>query len=42
MTSTVTSFAGLEAEFDFVGRIGYATMVTVDRRHRPRTRVPTG
>ncbi|AFT97976.1 pyridoxamine 5'-phosphate oxidase family protein [Nocardia brasiliensis] len=40
MTSTVTSFADLEAEFDdFVGRIGYATMVTVDRRNRPRTRV---
>ncbi|MGX1771811.1 hypothetical protein ACWIGW_06820 [Nocardia brasiliensis] len=40
MTSTVTSFTDLETEFDdFVGHIGYATMVTVDRRNRPRTRV---
>ncbi len=36
MTSTVTSFTDLETEFDdFVGRIGYATMVTVDRGTGP-------
>ncbi|MFG1790767.1 pyridoxamine 5'-phosphate oxidase family protein [Nocardia sp. NPDC049149] len=40
MTSKVSAFADLEAEFDqYVGRIGYATMVTVDRQNRPRTRV---
>ncbi|MEV6556965.1 pyridoxamine 5'-phosphate oxidase family protein [Nocardia sp. NPDC051756] len=40
MTSKVASFADLEPEFDrYVGQIGYATMVTVDRQHRPRTRV---
>ncbi|MFC7447569.1 pyridoxamine 5'-phosphate oxidase family protein [Rhodococcus daqingensis] len=36
----VTSFATLEEEFNaFVGSIVYATMVTVDRKGRPRTRV---
>ncbi|MFC9434333.1 pyridoxamine 5'-phosphate oxidase family protein [Nocardia sp. NPDC057030] len=40
MTSKVASFADLAPEFDrYVGQIGYATMVTVDRQHRPRTRV---
>ncbi|MFD4180091.1 pyridoxamine 5'-phosphate oxidase family protein [Rhodococcus sp. NPDC058514] len=36
----MTSFAELEEEFAaFVGSIVYATMVTVDRKGRPRTRV---
>ncbi|WP_378735306.1 pyridoxamine 5'-phosphate oxidase family protein [Nocardia brasiliensis] len=40
MTSKVASFADIEGEFNtFVGRINYATMVTVDQRNRPRTRV---
>ncbi|GAA3249559.1 hypothetical protein [Nonomuraea helvata] len=40
MTLTVTSFAEIESEFNaFVGAIAYATMVTVDAEHRPRTRV---
>ncbi|MFI9405602.1 pyridoxamine 5'-phosphate oxidase family protein [Nocardia sp. NPDC052316] len=40
MTSKVTAFADIEMEFDaYVGQIGYATMVTVDKQHRPRTRV---
>ncbi|MGK8511085.1 pyridoxamine 5'-phosphate oxidase family protein [Nocardia asiatica] len=40
MTQKVRSFAEIEAEFDaYVGRIVYATMVTVDKRNRPRTRV---
>lgn len=40
MTVKVTSFAAIEDEFNaFVGRIVYATMVTVDSKGRPRTRV---
>ncbi|MEU4344610.1 pyridoxamine 5'-phosphate oxidase family protein [Nocardia sp. NPDC023852] len=40
MTRKVGSFAEIEAEFNaFVGRIVYATMVTVDAQNRPRTRV---
>ncbi|MEU6644245.1 hypothetical protein ABZ863_17040 [Saccharomonospora sp. NPDC046836] len=40
MTTTVQDFADLEAEFNaYVGTINYATMVTVDARNRPRTRV---
>ncbi|CAL9467201.1 hypothetical protein SUDANB95_02743 [Actinosynnema sp. ALI-1.44] len=40
MTEVVPSFADLRAEFDaYVGAIRYATMVTVDARNRPRTRV---
>ncbi|SEL94933.1 pyridoxamine 5'-phosphate oxidase family protein [Rhodococcus maanshanensis] len=36
----VTSFAAIEEEFDaFVGSIVYSTMVTVDSKGRPRTRV---
>ncbi|MEV0249795.1 pyridoxamine 5'-phosphate oxidase family protein [Nocardia sp. NPDC050712] len=40
MSRKVTEFAELESEFDaYVGRIVYATMVTVDSKDRPRTRV---
>jgi general stress protein 26 len=40
MTAKVQSFDAIKDEFDsYVGSIGYATMVTVDSRHRPRTRV---
>jgi hypothetical protein len=40
MTTTVTRFADLEAEFNaYIGAINYATMVTVDAKNRPRTRV---
>ncbi|CAM4055545.1 pyridoxamine 5'-phosphate oxidase family protein [Kibdelosporangium persicum] len=40
MTRTVTSFAEIEAEFNaFVGATVYATMVTVDTKNRPRTRI---
>ncbi|MFB4270515.1 pyridoxamine 5'-phosphate oxidase family protein [Nonomuraea sp. GTA35] len=40
MTATVTSFAEIESEFNaFVGTTVYATMVTVDARNRPRTRI---
>jgi hypothetical protein len=40
MTTRVPDFAAIGEEFDaYVGAIGYATMVTVDARHRPRTRV---
>lgn len=40
MTAKVESFEEIENEFDaYVGSIGYATMVTVDARNRPRTRV---
>ena len=40
MSAKVTEFSEIEDEFNaFVGRIGYATMVTVDGRGRPRTRV---
>ncbi|RVX43702.1 pyridoxamine 5'-phosphate oxidase [Nonomuraea polychroma] len=40
MTATVKSFAEIEGEFDaYVGTTVYATMVTVDARNRPRTRV---
>ncbi|GAA3803985.1 pyridoxamine 5'-phosphate oxidase family protein [Amycolatopsis tucumanensis] len=40
MSRVVASFAELEAEFNaYVGSIGYATMVTVDSRNRPRTRI---
>lgn len=36
----MTSFAEIQAEFDaIVGATVYATMVTVDARNRPRTRV---
>ncbi|MFI7468635.1 pyridoxamine 5'-phosphate oxidase family protein [Nonomuraea sp. NPDC049646] len=35
-----TSFAEIESEFNaYVGAIRYATMVTVDARNRPRTRI---
>jgi general stress protein 26 len=38
--TTVKSFAEIEDEFDaYVGTTVYATMVTVDARNRPRTRV---
>ncbi|MET8340459.1 pyridoxamine 5'-phosphate oxidase family protein [Streptosporangium canum] len=40
MAVKVKSFAAIESEFNaFVGAIVYATMVTVDARNRPRTRV---
>ncbi|MGW5572255.1 pyridoxamine 5'-phosphate oxidase family protein [Nocardia thailandica] len=40
MTSKTHHFTDIEDEFDtYVGRIVYATMVTIDSRHRPRTRV---
>src|SRR5690606_41633426 len=40
MTTRVPDFAAIGEECDaYVGAIGYATMVTVDARHRPRTRV---
>ncbi|MEV6320448.1 pyridoxamine 5'-phosphate oxidase family protein [Nocardia sp. NPDC051787] len=40
MTQKVSSFAEIEDEFgDYIGRIVYATMVTVDKRNRPRTRI---
>ncbi|MGW2160912.1 pyridoxamine 5'-phosphate oxidase family protein [Nonomuraea sp. NPDC001699] len=40
MTVRVRSFAEIENEFNAsIGRIGYATMVTVDAKGRPRTRV---
>ena len=40
MTTRVPDFAAIGEEFDaYVGAIGYATMVTVDARRRPRTRV---
>ncbi|WP_052852946.1 pyridoxamine 5'-phosphate oxidase family protein [Streptomyces avicenniae] len=40
MSETVPEFAALEDEFNtFVGAIRYATMVTIDTRDRPRTRV---
>ncbi|NNH71588.1 pyridoxamine 5'-phosphate oxidase family protein [Nocardia uniformis] len=40
MSLKVTQFADLESEFNaYVGSINYATMVTVDARNRPRTRV---
>ncbi|WP_327092166.1 pyridoxamine 5'-phosphate oxidase family protein [Nonomuraea sp. NBC_01738] len=40
MTLKVPSFASIEAEFNtYVGAIAYATMVTVDAKGRPRTRV---
>ncbi|MBN6039045.1 pyridoxamine 5'-phosphate oxidase family protein [Amycolatopsis sp. 195334CR] len=40
MTSRVKEFGDLEAEFNaYVGAIVYATMVTVDAKNRPRTRV---
>ncbi|WP_084964475.1 pyridoxamine 5'-phosphate oxidase family protein [Thermoactinospora rubra] len=36
----MTDFAEIKAEFDaYVGAIGYATMVTVDAKGRPRTRI---
>ncbi|RJO71023.1 pyridoxamine 5'-phosphate oxidase family protein [Nocardia panacis] len=40
MSINVSEFADLEAEFNaYIGAINYATMVTVDSRNRPRTRV---
>ncbi|SDJ43580.1 pyridoxamine 5'-phosphate oxidase family protein [Nonomuraea jiangxiensis] len=40
MTVTTMSFADIEHEFNsFVGAIVYATMVTIDSKNRPRTRV---
>lgn len=40
MTMRVNDFSELEAEFNaYVGAINYATMVTVDAKNRPRTRV---
>lgn len=40
MTQKVASFAEIEDEFDaYIGRTVYATMVTVDKRNRPRTRI---
>ncbi|NIH86384.1 pyridoxamine 5'-phosphate oxidase family protein [Amycolatopsis granulosa] len=40
MSRAVQSFTEIEAEFNaYVGAIGYATMVTVDSRNRPRTRI---
>lgn len=40
MTVEVADYTEIEAEFDqYVGRINYATMVTVDSKNRPRTRV---
>ncbi|MGW5451840.1 pyridoxamine 5'-phosphate oxidase family protein [Nocardia sp. NPDC003979] len=40
MTITVDSFAAIEEEFNaYVGAIVSATMVTVDAKNRPRTRV---
>ncbi|MEU6559494.1 pyridoxamine 5'-phosphate oxidase family protein [Nocardia nova] len=40
MTKAINDFRDIEAEFDaYVGAINYATMVTVDAEHRPRTRV---
>ncbi|WP_280468647.1 pyridoxamine 5'-phosphate oxidase family protein [Nocardia cyriacigeorgica] len=40
MSGKVRSFGEIESEFDaYVGRIVYATMVTVDSKNRPRTRV---
>ncbi|MER7506442.1 pyridoxamine 5'-phosphate oxidase family protein [Nonomuraea pusilla] len=40
MSLRVASFAQIESEFNaFVGATVYATMVTVDARQRPRTRV---
>ncbi|MGN9844568.1 pyridoxamine 5'-phosphate oxidase family protein [Nonomuraea sp. H19] len=40
MTVTATSFAEIESEFNaFVGATVYATMVTIDAKNRPRTRV---
>ncbi|QFZ19590.1 pyridoxamine 5'-phosphate oxidase family protein [Saccharothrix syringae] len=40
MSSVVSDFGELEAEFNnYIGAINYATMVTVDARDRPRTRV---
>ncbi|WP_067545469.1 pyridoxamine 5'-phosphate oxidase family protein [Nocardia crassostreae] len=40
MSKKVGRFAELESEFNsYVGAINYATMVTVDSKNRPRTRV---
>ncbi|MBB4915138.1 pyridoxamine 5'-phosphate oxidase family protein [Streptosporangium saharense] len=40
MSVNITSFERIESEFDAViGAVVYATMVTVDSRNRPRTRV---
>lgn len=40
MTDSVSAFSEIQASFlDYVRDIKYATMVTVDRRHRPRARV---
>ncbi|WP_282777524.1 pyridoxamine 5'-phosphate oxidase family protein [Nocardia sp. CC201C] len=40
MSAKVARFEDLESEFNaYVGSINYATMVTVDARNRPRTRV---
>lgn len=40
MTTTTTSFDDIRREFDtYVGDINYATMVTVDAKGRPRTRI---
>jgi hypothetical protein len=40
VSETVSRFADLETEFNsYVGAINYATMVTVDAKNRPRTRV---
>ncbi|RJL30796.1 pyridoxamine 5'-phosphate oxidase family protein [Bailinhaonella thermotolerans] len=40
MSLAVRSFAEIESEFNaYVGAIVYATMVTIDSRNRPRTRV---
>jgi general stress protein 26 len=40
MTSKIRSYTEIEEEFDaYVGHIVHATMVTVDSKNRPRTRV---
>lgn len=40
MTDSTSAFSEIQASFlDYVRDIKYATMVTVDRRHRPRARV---
>ncbi|MFD8382836.1 hypothetical protein ACFV2X_30720 [Streptomyces sp. NPDC059679] len=40
MTLKVGSFSDVEGEFfQYIGDIAYATMITVDRKNRPRARV---